>query len=82
MAKIKVNYQTTVADGRMNVRLLEKSTDGKFHSAGCEYPLYMRELDADGNEQVVKYTRKQTEKYLLARLGIKAQSCGRRKNQK
>ena len=70
--KIKVNYKTTVADGRMEVRMLEKFADGRFHSAECEYPLYMRELDADGNEQVVKYTRKQTEKFLLGRLGIKA----------
>ena len=72
MAKTKKNYTTEVADGRMTVRMLEKGADGFFHSANCEYPFYNRETNADGKEVVVRYTRKQTENFLLRVMGYKA----------
>lgn len=72
MPKVKKNYKTEVVDGRMTVKMLEKGTDGRFHSANCEYPLNVREINADGEEVVVKYTRKQTEAYLLGLMGYKA----------
>ena len=72
MAKTKKNYKTEVVDGRMSVKMLEKGTDGRFHSASCEYPFVVNSVDADGKEVVLTYTRKQTEKYLLGLMGYKA----------
>lgn len=72
MAKEIKKYQTTVADGRMTVKMLEKGADGIFHSASCEYPLIMQDKDADGKTIMVRKTKKQTEKWLLSVLGFNA----------
>lgn len=79
----KPNYTTRkVADGtRFELTLCDKGADGRIRSASCEYPLYLlvdveiTKEKADGTEikllekQLVKQTKKQTEKYLLERLG-------------
>ena len=79
----KKNYTLIKNGNRITLQMLEKGADGRTHSASCEYPLYMLEevvktkTDADGNEfkivekELVKKTRKQTEKFLLAQLGLK-----------
>lgn len=72
MPKVKKNYKTEVTDGRMTIKMLEKGTDGKFHSASCEYPFVVKSVDADGKDQTLTYTRKQTENYLLRVMGYKA----------
>lgn len=75
MAKTKEikKYQTTVADGRMSVRMLEKGADGIYHSASCEYPLILQEQDPEtGKAIMVRKTKKQTEKWLLSVLGFNA----------
>lgn len=77
------NYTLVKNGNRITLQMLEKGADGRYHSASCEYPLYLMEevvkthTDADGNEiktterELVKKTRKQTEKYLLSLLGLK-----------
>lgn len=77
------NYKVRkVADGtRLEVSLCEKGADGLYHSSSCEYPLYLlvdvekTYTTADGKtvktteKELVRQTRKQTEKYLLSCLG-------------
>lgn len=63
----KVEFTTIVNKdfGKMTVKLLEVSPDGRYHSATCEYPYCERKLNDKGEFESVKLTRKQTEQMLL-----------------
>lgn len=51
---------------RICLTMIDKGTDGKYHSASCEYPLIVHKLDADGKLVMVKKTRKQIIEYLYS----------------
>lgn len=64
MAKTKTKkvYETKVADGRIEIKLL-KTTDGKGHTASAPYPMYIHEGGV-----ARRLSKKETEKFLFEQI--------------
>ena len=59
--KEKKVYETTVADGRLTIKLIVPTTDGRTHTASAPYPMYVQ-----GEGGIMKrLTKKQTENELF-----------------
>ena len=59
--KEKKVYETTVADGRLTIKLIVSTTDGRAHTASAPYPMYVQ-----GEGGIMKrLTKKQTENELF-----------------
>jgi len=72
MAKEKKNYTSKIVDGRMEL-VLNELRDGRRVSASCPYPLVIREYNEEsGKTLMIRKSKKQTEKFLLETLGLKA----------
>lgn len=61
-------YETKVADGRIEIKLIVPTTDGKMHSISAPYPFISQVEDADGGKVMKQFTRKQTENYLFDKI--------------
>lgn len=63
MAKTKTKkvYETKITDGRLEIKLIVPTTDGKCHTASAPYPMYVQ-----GEGGIMKrLTKKQTENELF-----------------
>lgn len=68
MAKTKKVYTTTVADGRITIKL-DKSVDGKTHTASAPYPFFIQQYNEELNKNEIKrLTKAQTEKWLFEQI--------------
>jgi len=69
MAKTKTKkvYETKVADGRIEIKLL-KTTDGKCHTASAPYPFIIQTEDDNGNMIMKQLTKRQTEQWLFEQI--------------
>ena len=76
--KTKKVYTTTIADGRLEIKLIVPTTDGKDHTASAPYPMYVKEGGV-----AKRVSKKETEKQLFEHIKqyVKVQQ-GRRKQEK
>ena len=62
--KTKKVYETKITDGRLEIKLIVPTTDGRCHTASAPYPMYVQ-----GEGGIMKrLTKKQTENELFDHL--------------
>jgi hypothetical protein len=61
----KKAYETKVSDGRIEIKLIVPTTDGKAHTASAPNPFVCQVEDADGKMVMKQLTKKQTEAFLF-----------------
>ena len=67
MAKTKKCYTTKVADGRIEIKL-NKTVDGKCHTASAPYPFLIQTENENGVMVMKQLTKRQTEQWLFEQI--------------
>lgn len=61
----KKAYETKVADGRIEIKLIVPTTDGKAHTASAPNPFIIQTENESGQMVMKQLTKKQTEAFLF-----------------